>query len=90
MLANQYNPDAVVVTDNMVVQGRQALTELMTNFIKMIGDFRFQTIDRLVETQDTLLVESTVKMSNLGVHKVYDIYMMKDGKVQQQLKGVKS
>jgi len=89
MLANEYTEDAVVVVDNNVVQGREALTGLMTGFIQMIGEFRYQTIDRFVETADSVLVESTVNMANIGVKKVYDLYMLRDGKICQQIKGVK-
>jgi len=89
MLANEYTEDAVVVVDNNVVQGREALTGLMTGFIQMIGEFRYQTIDRFVETENSVLVESTVKMANLGVSRVYDLYILRDGKIAQQIKGVK-
>ena len=81
LVKNDYNEDAVLAEPDFVVQGHDALREIFTGYLEMIGDMTLKTTDKFVETENSIYLEATLQTSNLGERKVTDTFVLKDGKI---------
>jgi putative intracellular protease/amidase len=89
LVSHDYTKDAVVQSVDFVVQGPEALRALFTGYLQMIGDFTLNSVDGFIETDNIIQLEATMQTTNAGLRKVYDIFVMKDGKIQRHITGVK-
>lgn len=89
LVKNDYNEDAVLVSFDFTVKGHKALEEVFNGYLDMIGDFKLKSTDNFTETEDTIFLEATLETSKLGERKVYDVFVMKNGKISYHFTGVK-
>lgn len=89
LVENDYNEDAVLISFDFTVQGHEALKEIFRGYIDMIGDMKVKSTDNFTETEDIIFLEATLETSKLGERKVYDVFMMRDGKISYHITGVR-
>lgn len=89
LVSHDYTDDAVVQSVDFVVQGPDALRALFTGYLQMIGDFKLNSMDGFIENGNVIQLEATMQTTNAGLRKVYDVFVMKDGKIQRHITGVK-
>jgi hypothetical protein len=89
LVDSHYHEDGVIVSFDFTVKGREALREHFRNYLEMLGDLRVKSTDRFTETEDTIFFEATVETSAFGEVKVYDAFILKDGKITYHFTGVK-
>ncbi len=89
LVENDYNDDAVCASVDFVVRGRDALRQLFTGYLQAIGDFQVRTTEKFQEADDLVVLEATMDTERAGERKVYDIFVMKDGKIQYHITGVR-
>src|SRR5437868_6941927 len=87
LVDNHYNVDAVLVSFDVTVKGRDALREYFRTYLKRLGTLTVTSTDRFTETEDTIFFEATMT-SNLGTARVYDAFVLRDGKISYHFAGV--
>lgn len=88
LIDQHYQPDAVLIAFAKVVQGQAALKEHFRAYLKMLGTVEVLSLDQFVETEDTIFFEATVRTA-IGQVKVYDAFVLRDGKATHHFTGVK-
>ena len=88
LVDENYHDDAVLTSADFTVRGKQALKEHFTNYLKWVTIKEVKSTDIFVETDNTVLFEATVE-SNYGTARVYDAFVLRDGKVAYHFTGVK-
>jgi hypothetical protein len=89
LIDNHYTEDATLISHNGVVRGRQALKEYFRGYVQRLGNLDVKSTDKFTETQDTIMFEASVR-SALGDARVYDAFVMRDGKIAYHFTGVMS
>jgi hypothetical protein len=87
LVANHYNDDAVLISFAVTVKGREALRDYFRTYLERLGTLAVTSTDQFVETEDSILLEATVT-SNLGTVRVYDAFVLRDGKISYHFAGV--
>jgi hypothetical protein len=88
LIDEHYQQDAVLISFAKVVQGHAALKEHFRAYLKMLGTVEVLSLDQFVETEDTIFFEATVRTA-MGQVKVYDAFVLSDGKATHHFTGVK-
>ena len=88
LVEDNYHPDAVVASFDFTVKGHDALKAHFRNYMKWVQIEEVLSTDRFTETEDGFSFEATVR-TNRGVAKVYDVFVLEDGKVTYHFTGVK-
>lgn len=86
-LMSQYHEDTVLVGFDLIVRGREALRKHMEGYLARLGSFKLKSTDKFTETEDSIFFEATV-LTNLGEAKVYDVFILKDGRATHQFTGL--
>ena len=86
-LMTQYHVDAVVVGFDFTVHGREAIHEHMRSYLQQLGSVKLKSTDRFTETEDSIFFEATMETASVEA-KVYDVFMLRDGKATHQFTGV--
>lgn len=86
-LMAQYHEDAVLIGFDFTVKGRQALRDHFVAYLARLGSLRLKSTDRFTETDDSIFFEATVHTS-IAEARVYDVFMLRDGKATHQFTGV--
>ena len=87
LIDNQYTDDATLVSFDNQIKGNAALKEYFKGYLQMLGSLEVVSTDKFVETDDTLFFEATVN-SNFGQAKVFDAWVLRDGKISHHFTGV--
>ncbi len=85
-LMGQYHEDAVLIGFDFQITGRVALRAHFENYFKKLGFIDVVSTDKFTETSDSIFFEATVK-TQLGTVRVYDVFMLKEGKTTHQFTG---
>lgn len=88
LVENNYLEEAVLVSPAFLVKGKPALREHFRNYLRWVQIKEVLSTDAFVETENSVLFEATVQ-SNHGVVKVYDAFVLKDGKINYHFTGVR-
>jgi carbon-monoxide dehydrogenase small subunit len=88
LVDENYHDDAVLTSGDFTVRGKTALKEHFYNYLKWVTIKEVKSTDLFVETDNTVLFEATIE-SNFGIAKVYDAFVLRDGKVAYHFTGVK-
>jgi hypothetical protein len=88
LIDRHYHQDAVLVSFAKVVQGHAALKEHFRAYLEMLEKIEILSLDQFVETKDTIFFEATVRTVK-GQAKVYDAFVLRDGKATHHFTGVK-
>lgn len=86
-LVDQYTDDAVMVGFDFVRRGKDEVRAHMTGYLQMLGSLRLVSTDKWAETDDSIFFEATV-MTDLGQARVYDVFVLRDGKATHHFAGV--
>ena len=89
LVANDYTPDAELLAGEFAVKGTDALREVFTGYLQMVGDFTLRNTSKFMETDDAIILEATMDTANTGERKVYDCFVMRDGKISHHFTGVR-
>ncbi len=89
LVENDYNEDAVLISFDFTVKGHEALKDIFKGYLEMIGDLELKSTDNFTETEDSIFLEATIETSKLGERKVYDVFVMKNGKISYHFTGVR-
>jgi ketosteroid isomerase-like protein len=87
LVANHYNDDAVLISFDVTVKGREALRDYFRTYLERLGTLTVTSTDKFMETEDSIFFEATVT-SNLGTVRVYDAFVLRDGKISYHFAGV--
>jgi len=87
LIASNYNEDAVLVTHTAVARGRVELTRFFKGYLELLGELEVLSTDKFTDTGDTILFEATMR-SALGEARVYDAFVLRDGKIDYHFAGV--
>jgi len=87
LLERHYDPDAALVTQGVAVRGHGALRDYFIQYLDTLGDFVVNSIDLLSAADDAFLLEATVT-SALGRARVYDAFVLRDGRATHHFAGV--
>ena len=88
LVDENYHEDATLVSFDFTVKGHAALKEHFRNYMKWVKIEEVISTDHFTETENSILFEATVR-SNFGVVRVYDAFVLKDGKIIYHFTGVK-
>ncbi len=86
-LMSQYHEDAVLVGFDFTVRGHDAIREHLEAYLQRLGRLRLVSTDKFTETEDSIFFEATIE-TQLAEAKVYDVFMLRDGKATHQFTGV--
>lgn len=75
-----YNEHAVLVSFDGQVIGKEALKEHFGRHLPDMGDVSLKSIDKFVETEDTVFFEVTVITGKYGEVTSYEAFVLRDGK----------
>jgi hypothetical protein len=87
LVDKNYQDDAVLISADSTVRGKPALKEHFHNYLNRVTIKKLKSTDLFVETDGAVLFEATVE-TNFGTSKVYDAFVLRDGKVDYQFTGV--
>ena len=87
LIDTNYTPDAALISFGAVVRGDQALKDYFRGYLAMLGDLVVESTDKFVETEDAVFFEATVR-SALGRARVYDAFVLRDGRIAVHFTGV--
>jgi nuclear transport factor 2 (NTF2) superfamily protein len=88
-LIEQYTDDSLLLGYEVRVRGREALREYMRGYMARSGSFRLVSTDKWAETDNSILFEATLE-TDLGMARVYDAFVLRDGKAAYQFTGILS
>ena len=86
LVDEHYNEDAVLVSFEFVVKGREALKAHFRNFVKWVKIKEVLSTDHFTETENSFFYEATA-VTNYGVGRVYDAYHLRDDKIAYHFTG---
>lgn len=88
-LMSQYHDDAVLIGFDFQVHGKEALRQHMRQYIQRLGYLKLLSTDKFTETADSIFFEATIETA-LAVARVYDVFLLRDGRATHQFTGVLS
>lgn len=86
-LLAQYHPDASMVGYDFVVKGHVAIKKHFEGYLERLGALKLKSTDKFTETEDAIFFEATIT-SRLGEARVYDVFLLRDGKATHHFSGV--
>jgi hypothetical protein len=89
LIHNQYTEDASLLNFDYYIKGTAALIEYFKSYIDSLGYIKLLSTDKYSEGDDSILFESTVETAG-GVAQVYDVFVMRDGKIWRHFAGLRS
>jgi hypothetical protein len=87
LLELHYHPDALLITQQTGMRGHTALRSYFTRYVATLGNFAVDSVDLLSAADGALLFEATVT-SALGRARVYDAFVLRDGRAAHHFAGV--
>jgi hypothetical protein len=87
LLASHYHPDALLVAGDRTISGHEALRAYFVRYVRDLGAFSVDSMDRFVAEADAILFEATVT-SALGRVRVYDAFVLRDGRITHHFAGI--
>lgn len=88
-LLRQYHPDASLIGFDFTVKGHAAIRAHLAGYLERLGRLKLQSTDKFTETEDAIFLEATIT-SRLGEARVYDVFLLRDGKATHHFTGVLS
>jgi hypothetical protein len=89
LIDEQYHPDAKLININLphVIEGADALKDHFRDYLAQNGYIKLITTDKYIETDDSFMFEATAETAN-GIARVYDVFMMRDGRATHHFSGL--
>jgi hypothetical protein len=89
LIHNQYTEDAELLNFDYYIKGAPALIEYFKNYIDTLGYIKLISTDKYVEGDDSVFFESTAETAG-GIAQVYDVFVMRGGKIWRHFAGLRS
>jgi hypothetical protein len=86
LIASQYHTDAIIVSFDFQHKGHEALLTHFRNYLGHLGYIKLISTDKFTETDDSIYFEATVEVA-AGTARVYDVFMLRDGKATHHFTG---
>ena len=90
LLASDYTDDASLMSYDFALQGKAALKVAFTQYLEMIGDFTLDSTEVFHKVDDKVILEATLTTKNAGIRKVWDVFLLRDGKISHHFTGLKA
>ena len=87
LIESQYNDDATLLTFTNYIKGAPALVEYFKGYIAALGYLKVLSTDQYAEGDDSIFFEATVETAG-GVARVYDVFLMENGKISRHFTGL--
>lgn len=87
LVAQQYRPDATLVGFEFTRRGSDELRAHFHDYLERLGRIELLSTDQFTETDDAIFFEATVR-TDLGEARVYDVFVLEDGKASHHFTGV--
>lgn len=87
LVTEQYAEDATLVSFDVTRKGREELRSHFRDYLEHLGDLKVLSTDKFTETDDSFFFEATVRTAH-GVARVYDVFMLQNGKASHHFTGV--
>jgi hypothetical protein len=89
LIDEQYTPDAELLNINEppAIVGSDALKAHFKDYIAHLGYLKVLSTDKYVESDDSVMFEATVETAG-GVARVYDTFVMRDGRIWRHYSGL--
>lgn len=89
LIDEQYHPDARLLNINSPhpVEGADALKDHFRDYIARLGYIKLISTEKYMESDDCLMFEATVETAG-GIARVYDVFIMRDGRISHQFAGL--
>jgi hypothetical protein len=88
LVDSHYAADGSIIAFDYIITGTDALKRHFRNYMERLGYIKLISTDKFTETADSLFFESTVE-TKLGVVRVYDAFVLKNGKATHHFTGLK-
>lgn len=85
---DDYSDDAVLMTFEGMVTGRDALRRYYQDYLSARSDVEIVSTDKFIEALDGFYVEATVRSAGSVIH-IYNAFVVRDGKITHQVASVK-
>lgn len=89
IVTEQYAEDAVLVSFDVTRRGRDELRSHFQDYLVHLGGLELLSTDKYTETDDAIFFEATVRTGH-GVARVYDVFILGDGRATQHFTGLLS
>ena len=90
LLASDYTDDARLMSYDFDLQGHDQLKVAFTQYLEMIGDFTLDSTEQFHKTDDEVILEATLTTEKAGIRKVWDVFLLRDGKISHHFTGLKA
>jgi hypothetical protein len=87
LIDEQYTVDAQLLSYTNHVVGADALKEYFKGYIEHLGYIKLLSTDKYAEGSDCVMFEAHIETAG-GVAQVYDVWMMRDGKISHHFSGL--
>jgi hypothetical protein len=87
LIDHQYNEDAALLSFTNHIKGAPALKEYFRGYLANLGYIKLLSTDKYTEDENSFFFEATVETAR-GIAEVYDVFLMRDGKVATQYTGL--
>lgn len=88
LIERHYHPDACLISFDRIVKGERALKEHFREYLKRLGTLNLKSTDKFMATDDSIFFEATVQ-TDLGEARVYDAFVLHQGKISYHFTGTK-
>ena len=89
LINNHYDKDAQLIGFDYVVKGHDALRNQFRDYLNFLGKLELKETEHFIETNDTIFFEATIA-TDQGDLRVYDAWVLKNGKILIHFTGVRS
>ena len=86
-IRSHYTDDATLVSFDNQIHGGDAIAEYFRGYLDRMAGLTLRSTDKFVETEDTLFFEATIDL-DAGVARVYDAFVLRDGRAQYHFTGL--
>lgn len=87
LVLTQYHPDATIIGFDFTVKGHAAIQKHFEGYLERLGVLKLKSTDQFTEIDDAIFFEATIT-SNLGEARVYDVFLLQDGKATHHFTGL--
>jgi hypothetical protein len=88
LVEDHYDRDGSIISFDFIVTGTADLKRHFRGYMERLGYIKLISTDKFTETPDSIFFESTVE-TKLGVVRVYDAFVLKNGKATHHFTGLK-
>jgi hypothetical protein len=85
-LMAQYHEDAVLVSFDNIIRGNVNIRRHLEKYLANLGSFKLKSTDKFIETDDSIMFEATI-VTDHAEAKVYDVFVLDNGKATHQFTG---